>query len=123
MRRAPRLARQHKYVAFCVVICLFGFGSFYIRSSFLSSDSLQSVGHFPITYPNHYPSEKTLKSLVLTDERCAVEFPGLTREIENAVAQGPFKLEKRPYDSDGLVQGRIKDGKVCSHHRCSQPNR
>lgn len=43
-----------------------------------------------------------------------MEFRGLTREIENAVAQGPFKLEKRPYDSDGLVQGRIKDGKVCS---------
>ena len=111
MRLTLRLARQHKYVAFCIIIGLLGFGSLYPRIFTLSSGS---AGELPIIYPKHYPSENTLKSLVLTEEQCAVEFPGLTKEIAKAVAEGPFKLEKRPFDTDGLVQGRIKDGKVCS---------
>jgi hypothetical protein len=60
------------------------------------------------------PSQKILKSLSLTDEQCKATFPKLTKEIDDAVARGPFRLEKEPDDYQGLVQARIKDGKVCN---------
>jgi hypothetical protein len=54
------------------------------------------------------------RSLGLTAEQCAVEFPGLEREIERAVKEGAFVLRKARDDVPGSVQGRIKDGKVCA---------
>jgi hypothetical protein len=35
-------------------------------------------------------------------------------ELDGAVARDPFKLEKEPDDYTGMVQLRIKDGKVSS---------
>lgn len=52
------------------------------------------------------------KSLSLAPEQCEAAFPGLNREIENAVAQGPVQLNRLKNDTPGLVQGRIKNGKV-----------
>lgn len=59
-----------------------------------------------------YPTKETTKSLFLTEHQCRATFPGLTKEIDDAVARGPFILEKQPDDYQGLVQARIKDGKV-----------
>jgi len=53
------------------------------------------------------------KSLFLADEQCVAAFPGLTKEIKNAVAEGPFDFRRLRDDLPGLVQGRIKHGKVC----------
>jgi hypothetical protein len=53
------------------------------------------------------------RDLGLTGKQCAAEFPGLEREIENAVAEGGFDLKKAPDDVAGSIQGRIRDGKVC----------
>jgi hypothetical protein len=53
------------------------------------------------------------EALGLTGEQCGRRFPGLEREIERAVAEGPFELTVAPDDVPGSVQGRIKDGKVC----------
>jgi hypothetical protein len=53
------------------------------------------------------------RSLDLTEEQCRVEFPGLEREIDNAVAEGEFELKKEREDVLGSIQGQIKDGKVC----------
>ena len=40
-------------------------------------------------------------------------FPGLTKEIDDAVARGPFVLKKSPDKrANNPTQGRIKDGKV-----------
>jgi hypothetical protein len=61
---------------------------------------------------NQYPSKETLKSLSLTDEQCDATFPGLFREIDIAVARGPFELKKGPDVAHGSVEGRIKNGKV-----------
>ncbi|APA08906.1 hypothetical protein sscle_04g036760 [Sclerotinia sclerotiorum 1980 UF-70] len=58
------------------------------------------------------PSVDILQSLSLTEDQCAANFPGLTKEIDDAVARGPFPLRKQPDHRTGLVQGRIKDGKV-----------
>jgi hypothetical protein len=61
---------------------------------------------------SRHPSKETLQSLFLTDAQCKATFPGLTKEIDDAVARGPFRLEKLPADYTGLVQGRIRDGKI-----------
>jgi hypothetical protein len=63
-------------------------------------------------FSEQYPSKETLESLTLTEEQCRATFPGLTKEIDDAVARGPFDLKREPDHSTGLVQGRIKDGKV-----------
>ena len=55
-------------------------------------------------------SPGVLSNLSLTEEQCNAAFPGLTKEIDLAVAQGPFKV-KQTGDS-GPLQGRIQDGKV-----------
>lgn len=48
----------------------------------------------------------------MTTAECSAAFPGLTREIDMAVARGPFELKKMPKHATGVVQGRIEDGKV-----------
>lgn len=60
------------------------------------------------------PLKETLRSRLLTEEQCAATFPGLTKEIDDAVARGPFDWEMPPDGYTGLVQVRIKDGKVWS---------
>lgn len=57
-------------------------------------------------------SKQALESLSLTNAQCKNMLPGLTKEIEDAVARGPFDLGKQMADTTGLVQGRIRDGKV-----------
>lgn len=51
-----------------------------------------------------------LTNLSLDEEQCKAAFPGLTKEIDDAVAEGPFTL-KQTGDS-GPLQGRIKNGQV-----------
>ena len=57
-------------------------------------------------------SKEALESLALTDAQCKAIFPGLTKEIDDAVSRGPFDLKMQPADYAGLVQGRIRDGKL-----------
>lgn len=52
--------------------------------------------------------------LDMTTAGCNAAFPGLTKEIEDAVARGPFVLKRQPGHATGIVQGRIEDGKVGS---------
>ena len=58
------------------------------------------------------PSKEALQSLTLTDAQCKAMFPDLTKEIDDAAARGPFDLKKQKDDYAGLVQGRIRDGKL-----------
>jgi len=101
------------------VIALVNF--FYGVSGFV--DSLKNGGIWGLFW-KHYPSKETLQSLSLKEEQCRATFPGLMKEIDDAVARGPFKLEKEPDDYTGMIQLRIKDGKVSlnlyfySRHRC-----
>jgi hypothetical protein len=54
----------------------------------------------------------TFASLALTEKQCARAFPGLDREVENAVKRGGIELKREFGDIPGLIQGRVKDGKV-----------
>ncbi|ESZ99550.1 DUF821 domain-containing protein [Sclerotinia borealis F-4128] len=54
------------------------------------------------------PSADILQSLSLTEDQCVATFPGLTKEIDDAVARGSFPLKKQPDHHTGLVQGRIR---------------
>jgi hypothetical protein len=57
---------------------------------------------------------ETFKRLDLTAEECGATFPGLTKEVDDAVNRGPFQLKKAPGYTRGLVQGKIENGKVSS---------
>src|ERR1700709_120772 len=63
-------------------------------------------------FSTSYPPKETLENLSMTEEQCQDTFPGLTKEIDDAVARGPFELERARDDYTGLVQGRIENGKV-----------
>jgi len=56
------------------------------------------------------PSESVLNSLFLSQKQCVETFPGLTRSVDDIVAEGPFHV--RDTGDLGPLQGRIKDGKV-----------
>ncbi|KUJ18869.1 uncharacterized protein LY89DRAFT_613994 [Mollisia scopiformis] len=58
------------------------------------------------------PSKEVLNSLNLSEDECRATFPYLMKEIDDAVSRGPFKLDKEPDDYQGLVQARIKNGKL-----------
>jgi len=59
-----------------------------------------------------YPTRGELEDLRMGDKQCRATFPGLMKEIDDAVARGPFELERQKDDYTGLVQARIENGKV-----------
>ena len=57
-----------------------------------------------------HPATHLFGNLSLTETQCAAIFPGLTQDIDEAVARGLFKLK---WSKTGdLVQGKIQNGKV-----------
>src|SRR4051812_35359494 len=72
---------------------------------FFVSRSPVSAPRKPWTLP-----PELLRNLSLDEAQCNAAFPGLTNEIDDAVALGPFTL-KQTGDS-GPMQGRIKDGQL-----------
>lgn len=55
-----------------------------------------------------------LNNLSLDEAQCNAAFPGLTKEVDDMVAKGPF-IVKQTGDS-GPLQARIKDNQVCPPH-------
>ncbi|ETS82278.1 hypothetical protein PFICI_07280 [Pestalotiopsis fici W106-1] len=62
-------------------------------------------------------SEELLNNRFLTAQQCASAFPGLTREIDDAVAKGPFVLEKS--GPLGPLIAQVKNGKLFILHAAS----
>ncbi|KAL2016380.1 hypothetical protein VTK56DRAFT_3802 [Thermocarpiscus australiensis] len=58
--------------------------------------------------------ETTLNNLSLTEDECNAAFPGLTKPIDDAVAEGPFTVKQT--GDLGPLQGRIKDGQIYIIH-------
>ncbi|KFY80465.1 hypothetical protein V499_00643, partial [Pseudogymnoascus sp. VKM F-103] len=95
-------------------IFLFGVLIVFILYTLRSSVSFQiAVPNYSTSRANHYPSEETLRSRSLTEEQCRTAFPGLLKEVDDAVARGKFVQDTYdPENSLGPVRGRIKDGKL-----------
>ncbi|AEO59270.1 hypothetical protein MYCTH_2307437 [Thermothelomyces thermophilus ATCC 42464] len=55
-----------------------------------------------------------LNNLSLDEAQCNAYFPGLTKEIDDAVAEGPFQVKQM--GDMGPLQGRIKDGQISIIH-------
>ena len=63
------------------------------------------------------PPPEVLDNRSLDEEQCRAYFPGLFKEIDDAVAKGPFSIRPRNESSHlGPLVARIKDGKVCYAH-------
>ncbi|KAI0171410.1 hypothetical protein BJ166DRAFT_221953 [Pestalotiopsis sp. NC0098] len=62
-------------------------------------------------------TEELLNNRFLTAQQCAAAFPGLTKDIDDAVAKGPFALEKS--GPLGPLIAQIKDGKLFILHAAS----
>ena len=92
--------------AICGIVLFLILAYFYRRISWTNG------GYAELLYSKQYPSTETLKSLSLTEAQCDATFPGLAKEIDFAVARGPFDLKRGPDYAHGSVEGRIKDGKV-----------
>lgn len=90
---------RYTFLALALIVLLKGISSFIGR--------LQNGD-----YSTKHPSKQALESLSFTDTQCKAMFPGLTKEIDDAVARGPFDLKRQKGDYAGLVQGRIRDGKL-----------
>jgi hypothetical protein len=60
--------------------------------------------------PPRRPANHVLNNLSLDEKQCAAAFPGLTKEIDDVVAEGPFKV--RDTGDLGPIQARVKDGQV-----------
>lgn len=90
---------RYTILALAATALLNGISSFFYR--------LQNGG-----FATTHPSKEIFQSLTLTDAQCKAYFPGLTDEIDRAVARGPFDLEKLKDTYVGLVHGRIRDGKL-----------
>lgn len=64
-------------------------------------------------YPR--PSTAVQENLFLDTGQCQAAFPNFDKEVKEAMDSGPFALKRIKDNSLGpAVQGRIKDGKVCS---------
>ena len=105
------LRKFNRVTVIVVVLSIFLLSSLYLRDSSRWNNLRVHFGG-----KGDAPLQKTerdvLKSLSLEEKQCQAAFPGLTQEIENAVSQGPFELKRLGDDTPGLVQGRIKNGKV-----------
>ncbi|KFZ07445.1 hypothetical protein V501_06432, partial [Pseudogymnoascus sp. VKM F-4519 (FW-2642)] len=95
-------------------ILLFSVLFFFILYTLRSSLSFQiAVPNYSTSRANHYPSVETLRSRSLTEKQCRLAFPGLLKEVDDAVARGKFVQDTYdPENSLGPLRGRIKDGKL-----------
>lgn len=100
VRRSRRIRQGTLLLGCCLALyCLF-----------FVSRTPTHAGRAAVTRKPWTLSPDLLRNLSLDAEQCNAAFPGLTKEIDDAVAQGPFAL-KQTGDS-GPLQGRIKDGQV-----------
>ncbi|KAK3331920.1 hypothetical protein B0T19DRAFT_397740 [Cercophora scortea] len=112
LRRQSRQIRQITLVlGFCLVCYCLLFVSQSPTTTItlpLSDDDGDKVGAPRSRRPRL--SSKILDNLSLDEGECNAAFPGLTKEIDDIVAVGPFKVKNM--GDFGPLQGRIKDGQI-----------
>ncbi|KAH8887757.1 hypothetical protein GQ53DRAFT_267911 [Thozetella sp. PMI_491] len=102
--KPSRQLRQATWVLGCclVLYCLL----------FVSDTS--DHGHSPAAGQRQRPSLGQLHNLSLDEAQCAATFPGLTSQIDDVVAEGPFKVKQT--GDLGPLQGRIQHGQIYIIH-------
>jgi hypothetical protein len=105
------LRRRAVVRAACLVLGLFALVNLFFYGAAGVADSLWSQNLLAALWERD-PAIGVLADLSLTERQCRATFPGLMKEIDDAVARGPFHLKKEPDDYTGMVQLRITDGKV-----------
>lgn len=85
----------------CYLILFLSLGQRETPSSFLTHES-SGLGS--------QRSDNLFRSLGLTEKQCEATFPGLTKDIKDNIALGPFKLS--PSKGGSSLQARIKGGQV-----------
>lgn len=118
LRRHRQLRQITWVLGFCLVVYCFFF--VYRTPKPPSTSSSRS----PVSGQHGSPSsptprtkplpKKILNNLSLTENECRATFPGLTQQIDDVVAQGPFKVKNT--GDFGPLQGRIKDGQISILH-------
>lgn len=108
MRRAPRAGRRLRQATLVLGLCL----ALYCLVFVSRTPRRQTAGTGPA---GGAPPAELLSNRSLDEAQCRAAFPGLTREIDDAVAEGPFVVKQT--GDLGPLQGRIKDGQVSAFVR------
>ncbi|ERS95664.1 hypothetical protein HMPREF1624_07738 [Sporothrix schenckii ATCC 58251] len=63
------------------------------------------------------PNRPLFDDLHLDEKQCRTTFPGLTKDIDDMVALGPFRIAPKPADADsGPLQVRLQNGRMYIVH-------
>lgn len=108
LRQSRRVKQTTLIFGSCIAIYCFLF--VYRTPVYDPAAAAASISRLPNRTP--LPPE-VLGNLSLSEEQCDASFPGLTKEIDLAVAQGPFKVKQM--GKTGHLQGRIENGQVRVH--------
>ncbi|KAI1380965.1 hypothetical protein F4677DRAFT_205899 [Hypoxylon crocopeplum] len=119
-KRGPASSARLRQVVIVSVICLALYCFLLVPDH--SLDSSRSGMTDTFSHPHSKPSpdpdvgrekvpSELLNNLFLTEPQCLATFPGLTKEIDDVVAKGPFTLARNPHGLGPLV-ARIRGGKL-----------
>ncbi|KAK0615013.1 glycosyl transferase family 90-domain-containing protein [Bombardia bombarda] len=119
-----RQSRQIRQTTLVLGVCLVVYCLFFVwitptahgNDHYTDNDVVSSSPNpsRPEYFLRYTSSDTTLNNLSLTEEQCNAVFPGLTKDIDDVVAQGPFIVKQM--GDFGPLQGRIKDGKIYIIH-------
>ncbi|KAK3350166.1 glycosyl transferase family 90-domain-containing protein [Lasiosphaeria hispida] len=111
-RLKARPRRQLRQVTLVLGVCLVLYCLFFLSNTPAKfGDESRTSQAKPSS--RHPPSE-LLNNLSLGEDECDAAFPGLTKEIDDTVAEGPFRVKQT--GDGGPVQGRIRDGQITIIH-------
>lgn len=108
-RPKPRQRRRLRPATLLLGVCLVVYCVLFITSP-SGSGNQETSAHSPLTSNSKRLTPELLNNLSLHEDECNTAFPGLTKDIDDAVGAGPFKLKQA--GELGPLQGRIKDGQV-----------
>ncbi|KAI1765134.1 hypothetical protein GGR53DRAFT_282214 [Hypoxylon sp. FL1150] len=116
LKRIPASHARLRQVVVVSVVCLALYCFLLIpEHSLNASRTVPEPFHFSSQQApprhHHHPAE-LLNNRFLTAPQCAAAFPGLTKEIDDVVAKGPFVLPRNPHFGMGPLIARVRDGKL-----------
>jgi hypothetical protein len=96
------MSASFRFVFLAIVVL----GLYFFPSSRLCSTGSTTPGNADLRHG------QDRKSLLLDEGQCRDAFPLLIKELDDAVAAGPFRFKRAVDDYTAQTHARIKDGKV-----------